>query len=348
MAYRAPVQLARSDANPILSPNPDNDWEALVTTNPGAIYDEEQGKFVLLYRAAGEDQEHRIYLGLATSDDGVNFERASNEPALSPSVDGAHDMGGIEDPRVMQVGDWYYVTYASRAYHAGQYWLMAGNPSKPPECPDEFPIKFRENLTTTSLAITKDFRDWRRCGPVTDPRYDDRDVYFLPERVGGRWWMIHRPMEWVGKHYGTEHPAMWINSSEDLLHWDSSTSRLLAKAEFPWEVKVGGNTPPLRTEHGWLTIYHAKGPDGYYRLGVMLLDLDNPAQITHRTRGWIIQPEQDYETQGCYDMGGVIFPCGAVVRDGILHVYYGGADKYVGLATVSMKELLDYTLECPV
>ena len=345
--HAAAVQLTRSAHNPILSPDPDSPWQSLVVTNPGAVYDEARGKVVLLYRAAGHDVEHRIYVGLAESDDGVHFTRVSDEPVLAPSTEGACDAGGVEDPRVMRIGEWYYVTYASRAFPAGQYWLMAGNPYRPPNCPDAFPVKFRENLTTTSLAVTKDFRSWRRCGPVTDPRYDDRDVYFLPEQIGGMWWMIHRPMEWVGKAFGTDEPAMWINRSDDLLHWDSSSSVLLAKAEQPWEEKIGGNTPPIRTEAGWMTLYHGKGPDGYYRVGAMLLDLDDPTRVLHRSTGWLMQPEEPYETQGCYDMGGVVFPCGAVVLDGVLHVYYGGADKYVGLATVPMNQLLDYLTSCP-
>ena len=348
VAYRAPVTFARAESNPILTPNPKNDWEALVTTNPSAVFDESRGKFVLLYRAAGHDAEHAIFIGLAESDDGEHFTRVSDHPVFSPSTEGAYDAGGAEDPRVMRVGEWYLMTYASRAYHAGQYWLMAGNPYKPPSLPDDFPLKFRKNLTTTSLAATKDFRTWRRCGPLTDPRFDDRDVYFIPERVNGKWWMIHRPMEWAGPGYGTDHPAMWVNESDDLLHWDSSTSTLLAKAEQPWEVKIGGNTTAIRTELGWFTLYHGKGPDGYYRLGAMILDPTNPRHVTHRTKGWLMQPEESYETEGCYDMGGVVFPCGTVLRDDTLFMYYGGADKYVGLARISMSELLDYLRACPV
>jgi len=152
-------------------------------------------------------------------------------------------------------------------------------------------------------------------------------------------------MSWVGPQYGTEHPAMWISFSEDLLHWPQST--LLAAAKEDWECKIGGNTPPIRTPHGWLTLYHAVGPDRYYRLGAMLLDLNNPARVTHRTKDWIFQPEEWYETQGCYDGGGVVFPCGKVVINDTLFVYYGAADKYVGLATCKLSELLDYLLSCP-
>jgi predicted GH43/DUF377 family glycosyl hydrolase len=340
------MKLTKHENNPILSPLESSEWQSLVVTNPACIYDEERQKFIMLYRAAGKDIEHRVYLGLAESDNGIDFTRVSEEPVFGPSFD-AYDAGCVEDPRMMKIGDWYYVTYASRPYAPGQYWLMDGNPYKPEDRPDDFPVKYRESLTTTSLAVTKDFKKWYRCGPLTDPRYDDRDVYFFPEKVNGKWWMIHRPMEWCGEGYPCEHPGMWINSSDDLLHWDSNTSKFLAGAEYDWEQKIGGNTPPIKTEHGWMTIYHAKGEDGYYRLGALLLDLENPAKVTHRSRDWFLEPEFSYETEGCYDMGGVCFPCGAVVKDGTLFVYYGGADMYVGVATGNMDDFMAYLLSCP-
>ncbi len=141
---------------------------------------------------------------------------------------------------------------------------------------------------------------------------------------------------------------MWLLSSEDLLKWDYSKSVLLATAAYDWEVKIGGNTPPIRTGHGWLTLYHAKGPDAYYRLGAMLLDLEDPSRVCYRTRDPILEPEEEWETNGCYSGGGVVFPCGKVLRDGTLFVYYGGADKYVGAASCDYSELMEYLLSCPV
>jgi predicted GH43/DUF377 family glycosyl hydrolase len=152
-------------------------------------------------------------------------------------------------------------------------------------------------------------------------------------------------MTWVGPDYGTEFPAIWISFSDDLLSW--SDSRLLAKAREGWEKKIGGNEPPTRTGAGWLMLYHGVGPDRYYRLGAMLLDLDEPWRVTHRTKDWILQPEYDFETKGCYGGGGVVFPCGKVVIDDTLFVYYGAADKYIGVATCKLDELIDYLYECP-
>jgi predicted GH43/DUF377 family glycosyl hydrolase len=342
------IKLKKHPGNPILSPDSGHPWESLVVTNPGAVRDPVTGKILLLYRCAGDDPEHVVRFGLAESVDGIHFVRSDANPVFEPSREGHFDAGCVEDPRITPFGDEFLVTYACRHSPPGQYWLNEGNPVRPPAFPEFYPAKLRGNLTTTALAVTRDFRFWRRLGPITDPRIDDRDVYFFPEKIGGKFWMIHRPMEWTGARFGTEHPAMWINSSEDLLHWDSSTSRLLAKAQADWEVKIGGNTPPIRTPLGWLTLYHGKGPDGFYRLGALVLDAENPAVVRYRTRDWLAEPEHEYETMGCYDMGGVIFPCGKVVLDDTLYVYYGAADKYVGLATCSFSELLDDLSRQPV
>ncbi|MCP4709588.1 MAG: glycosidase [Planctomycetes bacterium] len=337
------MKLQRYSGNPILSPNPENEWESLVTTNPASWYDRQAKEVKLLYRAAGADSEHKIYLGLAASKDGYHFERLSDKPVFGPTNDG-FDAGCVEDPRVVKIGDFYYMTYACRPFPPGQYWLSVdGVLNTPFDCPPEFPLNLRENRTSTGLAITKDFKSFIRAGRLTDPIVDDRDVILFPEKVNRKYIMIHRPMNWVGQEYGTDHPAMWISMGDDLLNFKNS--RILIKARYNWEKKIGGNTPPIKTDYGWLTIYHAVGDDNYYRLGALLLDLENPAKVLHRTPDWLIQPEECYELEGYYN--GVIFPCGKVVLDETLFVYYGAADKYVGLATCALPELLDHLLSCP-
>jgi predicted GH43/DUF377 family glycosyl hydrolase len=336
--------LKRYDKGPILSPLPNSPWESLVVTNPGAWYDEDRKEVLMLYRAAGEDAEHKVYFGLAVSKNGYDFERVSDQPVFGPSEDG-WDAGCVEDPRIVKIGEWYYVTYASRPFPPGEYWLPVNEQRyKRLKCPPEFPWIFRENETATGLALTKDFRTWIRAGRLTSPLVDDRDVILFPEKVGGKYYMMHRPMNWTGADYGTDFPAIWISSGDDLL--SCNDAKLLAKAEFEWECKVGGNTPPIKTEHGWLTIYHGVGKDKQYRLGAMLLDLEDPSIVRYRTKHWIMQPEEDYEVNGPYK--GVVFPCGNVVIDGTFFLYYGGADKYVGVATAPLDELLGYLLSCPV
>jgi predicted GH43/DUF377 family glycosyl hydrolase len=111
-----------------------------------------------------------------------------------------------------------------------------------------------------------------------------------------------------------------------------------------WEEKVGGSTPPLKTDRGWLVLYHGveNGGLGYYRVGAVMLDLEDPTKVIGRTKDWIMEPEFDYEIEGYYK--GCVFPTGNMIIDDTLYVYYGGADKYIGLATCDMNELIDFTL----
>jgi len=337
------VRLKRYEGNPILSPIPDHPWEDLAVFNPAAWYDEQKNQVLLLYRAAESHPEYKCYFGLAVSNDGYNFTRVSDEPAFSPSVDG-FDASTVQDPRMVKIGDWYYITYACRFFPFGQFWMPNEQHYKPPACPPDFPKVIRTNATSTALLLTKDFKTFIRAGRMTDPMLDDRDVILFPEKIDGMYAMMHRPLEWIGEEYGTKFPAIWISIADDLLGFRKS--RLLARAKYDWECgKIGINTPPIRTEHGWLAIYHAVGADKYYRLGAMLLDLEDPGTVLHRTSDWIMQPEEDYEIDGYYR--GCVFPCGKVLIDDTLFVYYGAADKYVAVATCRLDELLDYLLSCP-
>lgn len=339
------MKLRRYAGNPILSPDPAVSWESLVTTNPSAWYDEAAGRVLMLYRAAGTDAEHRIRLGLAVSEDGYHFRRVSDQPALSPSCSG-FDAGCIEDPRIIKMGDWYYVTYATRPFPPGEYWLPPEQKRyTAPVLPAEFPLLFRTNASATGLAMTRDFREWIRAGLLTSPRDDDRDVILFPEKVNGQFVMLRRPMNRVDPRYGLTHPAIWISFSDELLDWDDGA--ILARSELAWENgKIGGSTPPIKTRHGWLVIYHAVGADKHYRIGAMLLALDDPRRVLCRLRDWLMQPEEWYELEGFYN--GVCFPCGNVVIGDTLFVYYGGADKYVAVATCALEELLEELLRSPV
>jgi len=338
------MKLKRYAENPILSPLPDHPWEDLAVFNPAAWYDEAKREVLLLYRAAESHPEYKCYFGLAVSQDGCHFRRVSDQPAFSPSGEG-FDGATVQDPRMVKMGDYFYVTYACRHFPFGQFWVPEDKKLyRRPECPPEFPRYLRRNATLTGLLITKDFKTWIRAGSLTDPLLDDRDVVLFPEKVGGQYVMLHRPLEWVGPAYGTDQACAWISRADDLLGFRES--RLLIKNKYPWEAnKLGVNTPPIKTPHGWLAIYHAVGPDKFYRLGALLLDLEDPGQVRHRTPDWLLEPQEYYELEGYYR--GVCFPCGAVLIDGTLFVYYGGADKYCALATCSLDELLDHLLGCP-
>ncbi|MEG2820988.1 MAG: glycosidase, partial [Muribaculaceae bacterium] len=108
-----------------------------------------------------------------------------------------------------------------------------------------------------------------------------------------------------------------------------------------WEVKIGGNTPPIRTEDGWLMLYHGVDAKFTYRIGAVILDINDPTKVLYRTKDFIMEPETHEETSGLYKWG-VVFPTGAVVKDDTLYVYYGASDQWVNLATCNLKELLEF------
>ncbi len=328
--------------NPVLSPLAGNNWENLVVCNPGVWY--EDGTFYMLYRAAGDDSEHVIRFGLATSPDGFNFNRVSDTPVFGPSSEGP-DSGCVEDPRIVKFDDQFVITYAFRPYPPGQYWTFGHDEVLTPDAGDHTPLFLRNNIANSGLALTRDFKSWNRLGRLTNPSLDDRDVILFPEKIGNKYAMLHRPKEWTGPAYGPKHPAIWIRFSDDLLNWDEPSQLLIEGRENTWEEKVGGSTPPLKTDKGWLVIYHGveNGGRGYYRVGAALLDLSDPTRVLGRTKNWLMEPEHDYELKGFYP--GCVFPTGNVLLGDTLYVYYGGADKYVGLATADINELTDAILK---
>ena len=334
------MKLERYSGNPILSPNPAQPWESLVVCNPGVIHD--RGRFHMLYRAAGNDARHVIRFGLATSRDGFHFQRAQADPILSPSLDG-EDAGCIEDPRIVKIDGHFLITYAYRPYFPRKYWLAPDNSAYNPNDPT-LPRALGQNLTSSGLLVSDDLKTFRRLGRITDATLDDRDVILFPEKIDGRFALLRRPMQWVGRKYGTAHPAMWICFGDDPLKWGPDT--LLAKAKFSWERKIGGSTPPLKHKKGWFVIYHAVDAKGIYRVGAMMLDLKDPRKVIARCPEPILEPEATYEWHGLYPHG-VVFPTANAVVDGRLFVYYGCADKFIGVATADFDRLVQHVLQFP-
>lgn len=331
------MKLTKFEGNPILSPNPANAWENLVTCNPAAWY--ESGKFSLLYRAAGDDPEHHIYIGLAESDDGFHFRRVQSTPVLAPTPDN-FDAGTVEDPRIVRYNNEFYLTYAFRPYSPGQYWKYEYDQVVAPHHAPEAPKCLSRNVGNTALAVSTDLRSFKKIGRVTEPSIDDRDVILFPEKIGGRFYMLHRPKEYVGASYGTEYPAIWIKSSDDLMSWNVP-SKLLMKGREWWEEKIGGSAPPLRTDAGWLMLYHGVDRNFVYRVGACILDINDPTKVLYRTRDFILEPETPFEKNGLYKWG-VVFPTGNVIVDGTLYVYYGASDQYCCVATANVDELINF------
>ncbi len=330
-------KFKRYVGNPILKPNPNNQWENLCVLNPAVVFDDKTNKFVMVYRAGGDEIKHNIRLGLATSDDGYNFVRQSDEPIFDVDENDA-DGGCVEDPRIVNIDGMYYMTYASRAYAPGRYWLPHEEKEKEASAwkrphADSEPWFLRTNETISYLAATKDFIKYRRLGRITDAREDDRDVVIFPRKIDGKFYMISRPVI-------NEDRSMWISASDDLMEW--RTREKLYSGIEPWESgRIGAGCPPIETDEGWLLIYHGVNKeDKCYRVGLMLLDKNDPRKIIARSRNFVLEPTTDYEKSGLYQ--GCVFPTGAVVKDGTIYVYYGCADKYVSLVTEKMENVLNY------
>lgn len=331
--------IKKYENNPIIKPMKGHYYEDLVVCNPAAYY--ENGTFYLLYRSAGDDQEHYIYLNLATSKDGFHFDRYENNPVLKPTMDN-YDEGCCEDPRIVKYGDLFYITYAYRPFAPGRYW-EEGHYLKPKFELDDFaPNGLRWNTTNTGLAISKDLKSFKKLGRITDYNLDNRDVILFPRKINGKYVRFERPVEWVGEKYGCDVPSMWINFSDNLMEWNHDNAKLFATPKQNWEMKkMGGSTPPLETKDGWLVLYHGvSNEDGGYRVGAMLLDIDDPTIIKYRTKDFIMEPEYDYETKGYYN--GCVFPTGNVIVDDTLYIYYGGADRFVNVAYANVSELIEY------
>ena len=301
------VKLVRSSKNPIIKPKPERAWECGATFNPGAV---KSGEIThILYRAVNERSISS--LGYATTTDGETILNRSVEPVLAPS-DPWEELG-CEDPRITAIDGTFYVFYTAYSRHGPRI----------------------------AAASTTDFRNYTRYG-VVGPDYDDKDSALFPERIDRKFAAVHRiepniEITFFENIQRIDRVSQNPYSKNYLKHIQAN---VIMKPERKWEEKkVGIGPPPIRSEAGWLIIYHGVDSNTVYRAGAALLDLENPRQVIARTPEPILEPEEDYERVGV--VPNVVFPTGAVVIKNDLKVFYGAADKVCCVASVPMKLLLE-------
>ena len=246
------LNLVRHPSSPLMYPNPLHQWESLNVFNCAVT--QHNDLFHMLYRAQGVDFVSRI--GYAVSTDGLHWNRLEH-PVLSPH-NGLEDHRGVEDPRVTQLGDLFYMCYT--AYGANEYFPM---------------IARSENLIT-----------WTDVGPLE--KAPNKDHVLFPDKIGGRYVILHRrsPNIWIAYSEDLVH---WTDHAVIM--------RPLADVEWQ-NKSIGSNGLPIKTEHGWVLFYHGYGEKHIYRHSVALLDLDDPTRVIHRPRTFIMEPTEVWEVRG--------------------------------------------------
>lgn len=341
------LKITRCPENPIVWPGK-WDWRMSNVYNPAVIYDD--GKFYMYERTAGSMQPHHCYVGLLESEDGIHFAHVSEKPVFTPEMAGSK-YGSVQDPRVVKIDDTYYMTFAFRRFTWSIYPTGLGVPNaKQNEFPGFDPTTDK-NQTRSGIAVSKDRVTWEFLAWATPADIDDRDVILFPEKINGRFAILRRPIGFVelDTHHSEEYPSIRISYSEDLKTW--TEPEVVIKPEFKWEDnRIGGSAPPIKTDRGWLVLYHGVENTNpatrrvIYRLGAMILDLVNPRKVIARAPNFIMEPEAYYEKFGLF-IPNVIFPTGNVVKDDLLWIYYGCCDTSIGLATVPLENLINHIFE---
>jgi predicted GH43/DUF377 family glycosyl hydrolase len=333
------MKLTRCPENPIVVPGIYS-WRKSNVFNPAVIID--NGVFYMIERAAGGLRPFHCFFGLLSSPDGVHFTHVKDEPVFTPA-DLGFPFGSIQDPRVVKIDGVFYLNYALRP---SSYGYAPTGTGKPEEIIYTYPGEHGKSenfMTRSGILESRDLINWKQLCYTTSFEINDRDNILFPEKIGGKFVMLRRPEEYIGAKYGTEKAGIWICESDNLLEW--SAPKLLATSREAWEFKkVGGSAPPIKTEAGWLTLYHGVDRDNVYRCGVMMLDLADPTKVIARSKSFILEPLEYYEKFGLY-IPNVVFPTAAVVKDGLLYIYYGVTDTAICLATVPLDELIDFVMK---
>jgi len=307
MSFHNYDPVKRFEGNPVLTGKdfPD-EYSILHCFNSGAV--KFRGRYLMLCRL--EDAALRPYFWVAESDDGFNFKPRS-EPVSMPSDNPAfakYASINYYDPRITEIDGTHYIMHACHSKH---------------DC-------------RLSLLKTNDFETFEWLGYVSDP--GNRNGILFPEKINGLYARLDRPQtSWDGGN-------MWISYSPDLIHWGQSDC-VLENSSVRWAwCKVGGGCPPIKTEHGWLNLFHGvrtQCKSHYvYQSGVCLHDLEDPKKIIALSEKPILTPTTDYEMTG--QTPSVCFITGAILEeDGTLKVYYGGADTVMCAGTTRLDTLID-------
>jgi len=296
--------VKRYPGNPIISPRPGVLWEAKGTLNPASI--DLDGKTYILYRAVSVDNISTV--GYAVSSDGLSIDERSDKPIYFPRAD--FERMGCEDPRIVLIDDRIYMTYTGY---------------------DGVTPRVAVSSISVSDFKKKKWSQWSKPEAISPPSIANKDSTILPEKVRGGYMIFHRVHESVC--------ADFVASLDFTKEKITQCIEIISPRRGMWDGgKVGISTPPIKTKDGWLLLYHGVSWSTTYRVGAVLLDLEDPTVVKARTAIPLFEPEAEYEHKGI--VPNVVFPCGLTVRKADLYIYYGAGDLVTGVATVKLASIL--------
>ncbi len=309
-------EFKRFSGNPVISPRENNKWEATATFNPAAIY--LKGKVHILYRTLSSD--NTSFIGYASSSDGFTIDERLETPIYFPREDFEmkkipNGNSGCEDPRITKIGKNLYMCYT--AYDGAN------------------PPRVAVSYISEGDFLAKKW-NWSKPFLITPEGFDDKDTCIFPEKFKDGYFILHR--------VNNEMCGDYLHSLDFDSDKVNKCIRVIGPRLNTWDsAKVGITAPPIKTKYGWLLLYHGVSKShSTYRVGALLLDLKDPAIVLARSSDPIFAPSEDYEKYGI--VNNVVFPCGMVVKNKTLFIYYGGADKVVGVATMKLSIILDALL----
>lgn len=303
------MKLVRN-TEPILLPA-NSTWENKGVFNPAAFV--WQGDISLVYRAQGEDGISR--LGMAKMRTPTQVAERKSSPVFVPDPDSEYENLGVEDPRVTVINNEFFMLYVA----ASKYPPLMAVPAHPREA---------DWRVRVSLAKSADLANWTGYGVIIS-HIDSKDAALFPEKIDGNFVLLHRVV-----------PQIRIAVAADSRKY-KERGPVFGPREGMWdEVKVGIGAPPIKCTFGWVLFYHGVDKNKVYRLGIALLDLDDPSLVISRTAEPVLEPETSWEKNG--RVNNVVFTCGAIEDNDNYWVYYGGADTVIGVASISKKEVWDW------
>ena len=328
--------ISRAEENPILSPQSEHPWENEAVFNPAAVCAD--GRVHLLYRALGSDGVSRI--GYASSADGIHFDERLPYPVFTPELGAISKFknpftsparlaynpalyasgggwGGSEDPRAVLIDGRVYMSYSAFNGWQSVRMMLASM--------DE------DNFLAHRFA-------WSTPVFLSPPNQIHKNWVLFPEKIHGSYAILHSIYPKIEVAYRNSIETLGVEESY-IESWEGQRYAHERKGE-GWDSKMrGAGPPPIKTPHGWLLFYHANDARESHRfkVGAMLLDLQDPTKILYRSAAPILAPDMPYENDW---KPGIVYSCGAVVKDGTLFLYYGGGDKTVNVAHAPLEQFL--------